>query len=219
MRRSVLVLPAFLLLVACSSTKAPRHTLESIDPARDPSVVGTIDEATREAAENAAEGAEKGRRVGQVAGVLAAIFGGPEVESVDDMVDRYRRTRDAATAIGAVIGATSGAIEGGQRGYAFDEQFAELHALQGVEVLRPVPDLIEIRFTDRQLVDQIALILLKGAQRNVTIEAEGTVANEIRDELIAHGLSGDTLYAYQNEEVAGVLLSVRPVAEMAAESD
>src|SRR3954451_1938125 len=100
------------LLTACATTQPPAPQL---DPSTDPTIAG------------AEAGAEIGLRIGRVAGVLAAVFGGPERESVDDMVDRYRMTRDAAVVTGALIGAAKGGAAGA------DLQFAELHKIEGLE--------------------------------------------------------------------------------------
>ena len=134
---------ALLLLVGCS-TSNPAAQPEPVDPATDPTIVGAVDEAVLEGSIEAEAAARTGRRIGRVAGVLAAVFGGPERESVDDTIDRYRRTRDAIVVTSTLIGATKGAVEGAQRGYELDLQFAELHEIEGVEVFRPFPDQIDV---------------------------------------------------------------------------
>ena len=63
---------------------------------------------------------ERGVRIGRVAGVLAAVFGGPERESLDDMIERYRITRDATIVTATAIGTTKGAIEALSRTLAIE---------------------------------------------------------------------------------------------------
>src|SRR5256885_2247213 len=132
MNRWLPVIALAFLVTACATTKpAP------IDPTTDPTVIGSADEAAREGNMRAQARPRTGRRIGRVAGVLAAVLGGPECDTVDGMVDRYRLTRDAAEATGAMIGGSRGAAAGAKRGHVFDLQFAELHQIEGVEVFRP----------------------------------------------------------------------------------
>src|SRR5436190_889586 len=109
MKRS-LPLVAFVLLAACATTK-PAHP---VDPATDPTIIATVNDAAVQGSIEAAQGAETGRRIGRVAGFFAAVFGGPKCESLDQTIDRYRATRDAFEATGAAIGFAHGAKEGGK---------------------------------------------------------------------------------------------------------
>jgi hypothetical protein len=136
----VLPLVIVVLLAACATTRPP---VPDPDPVTDPTVVGAVDEAARQAAIEGREAARTGRRIGRVAGVFAAVLGGSEHESLDETIDRYRLTRDAIEATALIIGARHGAAAGAKRGFVFDQQFAELHALDGVDVIRPVPDEID----------------------------------------------------------------------------
>src|SRR5689334_16186447 len=119
MNRALVILPlALLALTACRTTTKP-----DVNPYTDPTVVGAIDEAARQGAEESAQAAHAATGVARAAGVLAAVFGGPERESLDDTIDRYRRTRDAVEGTAAAVGAVHGAKEGAKRGFQFDLQF------------------------------------------------------------------------------------------------
>jgi len=108
---------AFLLLSACV-TSQPIHQVGAPDPVTDPRFtgdarpvpdprvsgdlnpvadatnVGAVDEAARESRERAEAGARTGRRVGIVAGTLAAVLGGPQHDSLDDMVALATSSRE-----------------------------------------------------------------------------------------------------------------------------
>lgn len=168
-RWSVLAPVAFaFLLVGCASSKSTPPPPDP-DPTTDPTIIGAVSEGVMQGSAEAEEAARVGRRVGRVAGVLAAVFGGPEVESDVDIVERYRRTRDAVTDAAVVIGATHGAIEGAQRGYALDLQFAKLKEIEGVTATRPFPDIIEVRFTDRALFDDVEAVFADSPDVSVRV--------------------------------------------------
>jgi hypothetical protein len=218
-RLAIVTLSAF-LFAACATSR-PATTAESIDPATDapvdltadpsadPTIVGAIDEAALEGSIAAEKGARIGRRVGIVAGLVAAVVGGPSHESLDDAIDRYRDTRDIAEATGAAIGLARGATEGAKRGYELDLQFAELHAIEGVAVVRPYPDLIEARFAfDEATLDRIALVFANREARRIDIEAAGDTATQVRDALLARGVIA-VLHTHRNDEIEGVLMGVQ----------
>lgn len=199
------------LLAACSTAK-PASEPVPVDPLTDPSIVGAVDEAVLQGSNEAVAAARTGRRIGRVAGVLAAVFAGPESESLDDTIDRYRQTRNAAEATGAVIGATKGAVAGAKRGYELDLQFAELHEIEGLEVMRPFPDEIEARFAgapSAQTLSELAAVFVGREERAIDILAAGNGAVEIREALIALGVPGDGIDAHRDDEVRGVVLRVR----------
>ena len=181
-RWSVLALVFF---VACSTS---RPAPPPVDPITEPTIIGAVDEAALQGSAEGEEGARIGRNVGRVAGVIAAVFGGPERESVDDMIDRYRDTRNFAETAGAIIGATHGAVEGAKRGYELDLQFAELTRIPGIEVTRPFPDLIEVHIDDRSPLDAIAGVLIGREARAIEIEAACDTAIDTRDALIDLGV-------------------------------
>ncbi|HEY0143374.1 MAG TPA: hypothetical protein VGF48_20950 [Thermoanaerobaculia bacterium] len=194
---------------APSTAKPDVDRAAVVDPVNEPTIVGAVDEAVLQASIKGEQGAAVGRRVGRVAGFLAAVFGGPKSESLDETVDRYRRTRDAVTVVGAIIGATDGAMEGAERGYDLDVQFAELHAMEGLEVFRPAPDLIEVRFAstpDPETLVAVAAIFLKHAPRAIQIEAAGDTPLDIREVLMAEGLTHDSIATHRNDDLAGVVL-------------
>lgn len=171
---------ALFLFVACASSKpAPPP---DPDPVVEPTIVGAVEEAVVQGTVEGMEGARIGHRVGVVAGVIAAVAGGPETESLDDMLDRYRDTRNAVQTTATVIAATHGAVEGAKRGYELDLQFAELTQIAGVEATRPFPDLIEVRFTDKALVPEIARVLAGRDARTITFEGREALA--VRDALL-----------------------------------
>lgn len=198
---------ALLVFVACASSNPAPHPKPAVDPAVEPTIVGAVEEAVIQGSVEGAEGARIGRRVGIVAGVVAAVVGGPETESLDDMIDRYRDTRNAVQTTATVIAATHGAVEGAKRGYELDLQFAELTQIAGLEAFRPYPDLIEVRFTDHALVPEIARVLAGREGRAVTIEAAGDDAFEVRDELLELDAPG-RFHAVRNSDLAVVLMRI-----------
>jgi len=197
-----------LVLSACATTQP----VASVDPTTDPTAIGAIDEAAREASIEGAQAAKTGRRIGRVAGVLAAVFGGPECESVDDMVDRYRFTRDTIEITSAAIGASKGARAGATRGHVFDLQFAELRQIEGVEVFRPYPDVIDVQFASapsRSLLAQVAAVFTGREDRVIDVDAAGEEAFDVRDALIDLGLPAPGVIAHRNDERSGIALRVR----------
>jgi hypothetical protein len=147
-----------------------------------------------------------------VAGVLAAVLGGPERESVDDTIDRYRRTRDAVVVTSAIVGATKGAVEGSQRGYVLDLQFAELHQIEGVEVFRPFPDQIDVYLGSSpasQTLTAIAAVFAGREERAIDIEAAGDAALDVRESLIGLGVPAAGLRAQRDNGLTGVVLRIR----------
>lgn len=209
MNRTLPVLLLGFLLVACSTSKpAVQPVARSIDPETDPTVVGAVKGAARDGVEEAEEGARVGRIVGRVAGVIAAVLGGPD----EDMFDRYRRTRDAAEVIGAVIGAANGATEGAKEGFDLDTQFAELHAIEGIEVIRPVPEEIEVHLAAApgdELLAKIAAVLTAHEPRRFDVAAAGSLAIEVREALIERGIPAANIDAHRDDEVQGVIILVR----------
>src|SRR5436305_69952 len=140
MKRTVAAAALLLLLAACATTQRAKQP--EVDQVTDPTIVGAIDQAAQQGTAEANEAAHASAGVARVTGGLAAIFGGPRRESLDDTIDRYRRTRDAVEATSAFIGAAHGAQEGAKRGLQFDTQFAELRQIEGLDVIRPYPDVI-----------------------------------------------------------------------------
>jgi hypothetical protein len=200
-----------LLLVACSTTKPAPTSAVDIDPYTDPTIVGAVDEAVYQGTNEAAAVAPTARRIGRVAGVLAAVLGGPETESVDDLVDRYRQTRDVTAGTIVTVAATKGAVAGAKRGYELDLQFAELHQIEGVEVTRPFPDQLEARLsaspTDETLAN-IAAVFAGREQRAIDIEAADNAALDIRDALIDLGVPASSIDAHRNDELQGAVLHI-----------
>lgn len=153
MKRSLPLL-AFVLLAACATTKPA----QPIDPATDPTIIATVNDAAVQGSIEAAKGAATGRQIGRVAGFIAAVFGGPDHECLDQTIDRYRATRDAFTLAGAAIGYAHGAKEGGKRGFEVDQRFAQLHAIKGVTLNRPYPDMIDAYIDDPALVKDVKAV-------------------------------------------------------------
>ena len=212
MTRWSTLLPLVLLLsVACASSK-PTPPEPAIDPTLDPTAIGAIFEAATQAAAEGEEAARVGRRIGRVAGVMNAVFGGPQRESLDDAIDRYRNTRDAITLTSAFIGASHGAVEGAQRGFAMDVQFAELTKIRGLDVIRPYPDRIVACFRGaptRELVGQIAAVLMNRDARDITIEGSGDYALDVRDWMLALDVPNLTLNTHRNDALPVVVLHIR----------
>lgn len=207
-------LAAFLLLAACSSSR-PVVTVGTTcppDPRTEPTVVAAVVEGASQAIENAERGAEIGHRVGVVAGVIAAVFGGSGTEDLDEVFDRYRRVHDTATIAGAVIGAATGAKDGAERGFELDRQFAELDAIEDLEVTRPATDLIDIRFLvapSEDLLEQIAAVFVDRTDRMITIEGPGDTVLDVRDALIDLGVPASSLNAQRVDGMTDVVLRVR----------
>ena len=112
MNRWLALLAAFALLLLAACRTAPPPAQPEVNPVTDPTVVGAIDEAARQGAIESQQAAHSAVVGARVAGVLAAVLGGPQVESIDDTIDRYRRTRDAVEGTAAAIGAAHGAEAG-----------------------------------------------------------------------------------------------------------
>ncbi len=201
-RWSILAIAFF---VACSSS---RPAPPPVDPTIEPTLASAVEEAVIQGTVEGEEAARVGRRVGRVAGVIAAVFGGPQSESVDDMIDRYRMTRDAAIVTATAIGVTQGAVEGAKRGYELDLQFAELTKIPGLDVTRPFPDLIEVRFSDYDVLPQITVVLAGREERALEVEAAGNAALDVRDALIALGVEPASVRATRNDEMAGAMVRI-----------
>jgi hypothetical protein len=211
MARSLLpVAVASLFLVACSTTN-PRPAA-SVDPETEPTIIAAADEAVNEGLEQGEAAMERGVHIGRVAGVLAAVFGGPERESVDDMIERYRFTRDATIVTATAIGTTKGVIEGAQRGYALDVQFAELLKIEGIEATRPYPDQIDIQIDAmpaEETLAKIAAVFAAQEQRTIDVETADDSALDIREALIAHGLPSSPVQAHRVDGSEGILIRAR----------
>lgn len=198
------------LLTACATTQQPPPL--QTDPSTDPTIAGAVEGAVVQGAMGAEAGAEVGLRIGRVAGVLAAVFGGPERESVDDMIDRYRMTRDAAVVTGALIGAARGGAAGAKQGYDFDLQFAELHKIEGLEVIRYSADEFEGRFANApapEALERIAAICVGRQGWLIDVEGAGGTAFDVREALIDGGLAHNAIDAHRNANVQGVVLHIR----------
>jgi hypothetical protein len=197
---------ALLVFVACASSN-PAPQSDPVDPVTEPTIIGAVEEAAVQGSAEAAQGAYIGRRIGVVAGVIAALTGGPETESLDDMLDRYRDTRNAAQNAGAIIGATHGAVEGAKRGLSLDVQFAELTQIPGLEATRPFPDLIDLRFTDRALLPDIANVLIGRDARLIEIEAAGDAAVDVRNTLVELDAPG-RFDLVRNDDLAIIVMRI-----------
>jgi hypothetical protein len=199
-----------LLLAACSTTKpAPQA---GVDPSTDPTVVGAVDEAAREAGIQAEAAAETGHKIGIAAGVVAAVLGGPQRESVDDVIDRYRETHDAVVVTAALIGASKGATAGAKRGLVLDQQFADLHKIEGVEVFRPQPDQIDVYFSSSpnpQMLASIAAVFPGREERALDIKAPGDAALDIRESLIELGVPPTDISAHRDNTLDRAVLRIR----------
>ncbi|HEX9984449.1 MAG TPA: hypothetical protein VGF69_14400 [Thermoanaerobaculia bacterium] len=198
------------LLVACSTTRPAPEPV--VDPGTEPTIVGALDEAVLQGSIEGEEAARVGRHIGRVAGVLAAVLGGSEVESVDDVIDRYRDTRDAVEITAAVIGATNGAVAGAKRGLELDQQFAELLEIEGLQVTRPAPDRIDVVFLaepDEELLAKVIPIFANREARDFYIEAPAETARAINDALHAHALNANSIYTHPNEDIEHPRLLIR----------
>lgn len=199
---------ALVLLAACATSKPA----VAVDPVTDPTVIGAVDESVREGSIAAAEGAQAGRRIGRVAGVVAAVLGGPRHDTLDDAIDRYRLTRDLAETTGAIIAGSRGATAGAKRGLELDLQFAELHKIEGVDVTRPMPDQIDVRFAtspDALMLREIAAVFAGREERAIDIQGPDDASFAVRDSLIDLGLSHTAIQARRNDDLRGIVLRIR----------
>lgn len=199
---------ALVLLAACSTSKPA----VVVDPVTDPTIIGAIDESAREGSIAAAEGAQAGRRIGTVAGIAAAVLGGPRHDSLDDAIGRFLVTRAAAEATGAMIAGSRGAKAGAKRGMELDLQFAELHKIEGVDVTRPMPDQIDVRFAtspDPLTLRDIAAVFAGREERAIDIQGPDDSSFAVRDSLIDLGLPHYAVQARRNDELRGIVLRIR----------
>ncbi|HEY0160672.1 MAG TPA: hypothetical protein VGF28_25530 [Thermoanaerobaculia bacterium] len=212
MARSRSLLALLLLLVTACSTARTAAPPPPADPATEPTVAGAVDEAILQGTIEGDAASQTSRRVGRVLGVIAAVAGGPQTESVDDVVDRYRRVRDATEATGVLIATTKGAVEGAKRGYELDLQFAELQRIEGLEVTRPFPDQIDARFLDDAtpaMLAEIAAVFAGQEERSIELEGPTGAACDIRASLAELGLDPYSLSAVENERLDAVVMHVR----------
>jgi len=201
MKRTLPVLTLVLLLLTACATSHPSPEPGPVHPV----------------VERAMEGAIIGRNIGWAAGILAAVLGGGGgTEDLDDAIDRYRRVRDAGTVIGAVVGAAKGASEEAEReaerSSEFEQQFAELHHIPNIEVLRVAPDRIELRFAavpEQQTLDRIAVVFAGRTERAIDIESAGDAALDVREALIELGVPASSMNARRVDGMAGVVIHVR----------
>lgn len=210
MTRSVPVLGiSILLFTGCAASNPPPP---AVDPVTGATIVASIDEAVAEGTDDVAVGARIGRRVGVVVGVFAAVLGGPSYESVGDMVDRYRNTRDAVEITGALIGAAKSGAPGAKQGSDFDEEFAELLEIDGIEVTRPLPDRIDVAIPNQpsaEMLADIAAVLTRHVEGTIDIDAAGDAALDIRESLIDHGLIASHVNAHRFDRITGVAMRIR----------
>lgn len=201
---------ALVLLAACRTAPAPPPQPE-VNPVTDPTVVGAIDEAARQGTIGSQQAAQSAVAGARVAGVLAAVFGGPQVESIDDTIARYRRTRDAVIGTAAAAGAAHGANAGAKRGLELDQQFAELLQIDGIDVVRPYPDLIEVHFAampSRATLEKVAAVFPGRETRAIQIKAPGDDALRLRESLIDLGLPSTSLHVRRDDDVRGILVQI-----------
>lgn len=98
--------------------------------------------------------------------------------------------------------------DGMKRSYALDVPFGELTKIAGVRATRPIRGLIELRFADFESVPAIAAVLERYEPHSVDVEATGSLALDIRRELIMRGVSESRVNAIWNDEVEGVVLRI-----------
>jgi hypothetical protein len=199
-----------LLTAACATTQS-----RPVDPVTDPTVVGAVDAAVQEAAAESVAAKDStpgtvGRRVGMTVGVLAAIFGGGSSEPIEASIGRYRRFRDAGEAAGSAMAVSKAAARGWNRGFAFDLQMAELVKIDGIDVTRPAPDEIDIRFPSPEPA-LLATVACAIGSDTVDIEGPRGTAFDVREALIERGMRPETLNSFRNDELTNVVLRVRPV--------
>jgi hypothetical protein len=201
---------ALVLLVGCSSSR-PAVDPPDVNPATDPTTIGAVDEAVLQGQIQGEAAAKTGRKIGRVAGVLAAVFGGPNEESLDDALARYWLTREAVEITAEAIGTAKGATAGAKRGHVLDLQFAELHAIDGIEVLRPVPDQINVHLPESaspDLLASVAAVFADREQRAIEIEGPGDAPLDIRDTLVTLGVPAASFAVNRDDDLRGVYLRI-----------
>lgn len=215
MKRSIPVLAlSLLLLTACATASGPYPHPDDVDPVTEPTVVGAVDEAVIQGRIQGERAAETGHKVGIVAGVLAAVLGGGEHDSFDDALDRFFITHDVIATTATIVGATKGTVEGAKRGAVLDQQFAELYAIDGVEVLRPDPDDIEVYLPtdpDAGMLDAIVAVFANREARVIDLYAGHDAAFSVRDALVDRGIHAAHLGAHRDTNVDDdtVILRIR----------
>ena len=141
----------------------------------------------------------QGRNIGRAVGVASAVFGGGEVEPVEDALERYRTARDAGAAIGELSEATRFALD--------------LQQLEGVDVSFAEDGQIDLFLADPERgVAALAAVLVNSPHRlDQLIEVEGPAgtAFTFRDSLISHGLGGSAIDAYRADDLSGVAVHIR----------
>lgn len=190
---------AIAFFVACSSS---RPASPPVDPTIDPTLAGAVEEAVLQGTVEGEEAARIGRRAGRIAGVIAAIV------NDGDVVENYRTTRDAVIDTVTAIGVTHGVVEGAKRGYELDLQFAELTKITGVDAFRPFPDLIEVRFSDYDVLPQVVTVLAGRTERSLEVEAAANAALDVRDALIELGVEPASIRATRNDNLSGAMLRI-----------
>ncbi len=209
MTRTILSLAfAPFLLVACATAPKP---LPEPDPVKDPTIIGSIDEGARQASIEAAAVSKSARRAGRVAGVLAAVLTGPDHKDWCDVVARYTIAHDLVEGAMTAAAASRGMRDGAKRGLVLDQQFAELHDIEGIDVFRPEPSLIVARLgaaPSQKMLAAVALVFINREERAIDIEAPGDSAESIRAQLIDLGVPASSMAAFRNEGFDGVVLRV-----------
>jgi hypothetical protein len=199
----LLVVVALAFLPACST----HQQQPTVDPTTDPTVIGAVDAAATQGAAEAETGARNGRRVGVALGLVAAVFGGPQSETIDETIARYRAVRDTSEAIGAITAGAHGATKGARRGYQFDLEMAELKKFDDLDVTRPAPDEIVVQFSDAA-TPRLADIARVSGGHQIYIEAAGDTAVAVRDALIGYGVTASTLQSHRNDRLTSVRLHI-----------
>jgi len=140
------------------------------------------------------DAATKGRRIGMAIGVFSAIFGGGSCEPIEASIDRYRTFRDAGQMIGASHDLRKAAEEGAQHGAQFDQQMVQLKQIDGIDINRPAPYVLDVRFTgDQQPLDAIVNVVRSGDERYLIVE--GKDAASVRGALIDRGIRASRVEA------------------------
>ena len=200
-----------LVPIACSSAHPAART-SSVNVAMEPTVIGAVGEAADQGSAEAEKALKVGRRLGRVAGVIAAVFGGPESERIDDTIDRYRRTRDAVTVSTVVAAAAAGAVDGAERGFDLDAEFAELLDIPALNVIRTYHDQVDVSFPtspDQAILANMVTVLAAHKDRAIEIEGNHDAVQEIYDAMVDLGVPVASLAETDNDEMTGVVLHIR----------
>jgi hypothetical protein len=212
MKRSLPALAFSLLILTACATRGPYPEPSEVNPVTDPTVIGAVDEAAIQGKIEGEKAAVTGHRIGIVFGTLAAVLGGGSHDSLDEAIGRYIVTHDLVATTVMLAGATKGTVEGAKHGAVLDQQFAELHAIVGVTVLRPYPDDIEIHVpihAPGEVFDAMVNVFANREPRVLDLYGKDESILDVRDALLSRKVVAAQVNAHRDETVEDGVVIVR----------